>query len=404
MANNQSRGFFPVAVAGIMEPSLRILVGADSPQDPNSGAAGTVFATNAALRDLGHHVDTIWADDLPHRIRHWNLHFLLELPRAYQRVVQERASATSYDVIQLSQPHAWLAARDNRRRRRHAILVNRSHGLESMADAALGYWLPRIGASRSRFPHSLFSPLLRRALHRHIALVVRYADGMIVPAQDIRGFLLAEYDVDPARITVIPHGVPDEFLATPRRSWKAERLHNLLHVGQHSVLKGAPLMVAALEAVFSANPEVRFTWVCSRAHHGEALALFRPQFRARVTMQDWTTQQELLALYDSHGVFVAHSIYEGAAKACTEAMARGLVLVTSAVGALKDHVQQGVNGCIVDVGDSEAMAGHVLTACADAERSEMMGRRAAETMATMSWRACAAAAVEYYRELRAMRG
>ena len=43
---------------------MKILVGADVPPDPNSGAAGTVYQTNAALRELGHDVDEIWANDI----------------------------------------------------------------------------------------------------------------------------------------------------------------------------------------------------------------------------------------------------------------------------------------------------------------------------------------------------
>ncbi len=69
-----------IAVAG---PPLRILVGADVPPDLNPGASGTVLQTNLALRELGHHVDEIWADDLGRRIRHGNLHYAFELPRAY---------------------------------------------------------------------------------------------------------------------------------------------------------------------------------------------------------------------------------------------------------------------------------------------------------------------------------
>ncbi|MBE9203856.1 hypothetical protein IQ218_10925 [Synechocystis salina LEGE 06099] len=74
-----------------MSPSpLRILTVADTPCDPNSGAAGTVYYTNQALRQLGHEVDEIWADDLgPRRIAHGNLHSLLEQPRAYRIAVME---------------------------------------------------------------------------------------------------------------------------------------------------------------------------------------------------------------------------------------------------------------------------------------------------------------------------
>ena len=92
---------------------MRILVGAAVPSNPNSGAAGTVFHINKTLRELGHEVDEIWAPDIKRKIQHGNLHYLLELPCAYRNAVRERTETRQYDVIQLSQPHAFLAAKDH---------------------------------------------------------------------------------------------------------------------------------------------------------------------------------------------------------------------------------------------------------------------------------------------------
>jgi glycosyltransferase involved in cell wall biosynthesis len=109
-----------------------------------------------------------------------------------------------------------------------------------------------------------------------------------------------------------------------------------------------------------------------------------------------------VGLYDHHGVFVAHSIYEGAAKACTEAMARGLVLDTSAVGALKDHVVDASNGYRAEVGDVDAMASSILRACSQQEQSIQIGREAADFMRNKGWRACAESSVAFYDQLLTM--
>ena len=42
------------------EGRVRILVGADVRPDPNPGAAGTVYATNNALRELGYEIEETW--------------------------------------------------------------------------------------------------------------------------------------------------------------------------------------------------------------------------------------------------------------------------------------------------------------------------------------------------------
>ena len=49
---------------------MKVLMMADTPADPNRGAAGTEVQTARMLRALDHGVDTIWADDLGRRIAH----------------------------------------------------------------------------------------------------------------------------------------------------------------------------------------------------------------------------------------------------------------------------------------------------------------------------------------------
>lgn len=381
------------------EGPLRILVGADTDIDPNSGAAGTVYATNRALRELGHEVSEVWGKDLPHRIRHWNLHYLLELPRAYRDVVRRRTRDWPADVIQLSQPHAWLAARDHRRRRRHGVFVNRSHGLESMADAALLAWQRRLGIAPQRFPRAWVSARLREALHEHINRVVRYADGLIVPAEEIRDHLVHAHRADPSRIAVIHHGVPDEFIDTPRPELSGERLRRILNVGQCSPHKGPSLMAQAVSDALAAARELNFTWVCAQEHHARALALFDPEFHPRIEMRSWRSQNDLLQTLDEHGIFVSHAVYEGAAKASSEAMARGLAVVNTAVGAMREHAEGGLAARLVAVGDTAAMTDEILRLARSPEFSRRLGMQAAAVASKLRWRECASMSVNFYREL-----
>lgn len=383
---------------------MRILVGADAPPNPDSGAAGTVVATNLALRTLGHEVEAFWDVDLAHRIRHWNLHYWLELPREYRREVARRCSGKDYDVIQLSQPHAWMAARDHQRRRRRGIIVNRSHGLECMADHALARGHRELGMPANRFPRNLLAPALQRRLHASIDRVVRFSDGLIVPAQDIKDHLVAHHGADPERVAVIHHGVPEAFLRTPVRPMSVERLSRMLCVAQYSFIKGPQFLARAASQVLRCNSRASLTWVCSRVHHAEARSLFPSELQPRVTLLDWQAQDELIALYDSHGIGLAHSLYEGAAKACAEAMARGLILVSSAVGAVKDHVRQGENGYRVDVGDSAGMADMILAAMGDLPAAEQISSAARLTAVKLTWEDCARRAVDFYRSLLDRKG
>ena len=60
-------------------------------------------------------VDEIWAEALGRRIEHGNLHYLFELPWAYRREVRKACARQTYDVIELNQPHAYLASQDHHR-------------------------------------------------------------------------------------------------------------------------------------------------------------------------------------------------------------------------------------------------------------------------------------------------
>src|SRR5260370_12779067 len=110
---------------------MRILVASAVARDPTQGASGTLCATVDTLRALGHDVHEIWSPDLePRRIGHANLYYLAELPRRYRDVIRQRTEQVSFEVVQVSQPHAWLAAKDHRRKGLPGVFINRSHGWE----------------------------------------------------------------------------------------------------------------------------------------------------------------------------------------------------------------------------------------------------------------------------------
>ncbi|HEY4641165.1 MAG TPA: hypothetical protein VII75_07450, partial [Thermoanaerobaculia bacterium] len=131
---------------------MHILLMADTSADPDSGAAGTDIRTAEALRELGHEVDEIWADTLGRRIRHGNLHYLLELPRAYEREMLRAMSGKPYDLIYVSQSHGWLAAKTLHESGSPALFLHRSHGFEPHAQRVVSAWEHRLGVPQPILP------------------------------------------------------------------------------------------------------------------------------------------------------------------------------------------------------------------------------------------------------------
>lgn len=368
---------------------MQILTVADVPPDPNSGAAGTVFHTNVALRELGHEVDEIWADRLgPRRIRHGNLHSLIEQPRAYRREVLKAVSDRHYDAIIMSQPQAYLAAKALRKSGFGGAVINRSHGLELRVDSAVAKWHRKLRVPESRFPKSLATPVLRKLLHRHWSQVMKYVDAVVVPCEMDRSFLLRRYRAPPGFVRTIHHGVSDSMLNSPVLPMTPERQREILHVGQFAFFKGPHLVGRIMNHVFDQATDVTMTWVTSEHGCQHASELIEPRHRSRVRFLRWTTQEQLVRVYDEHGIFLFPTLCEGAAKSSLEAMARGLCVVASNNSGMRDYIKHSVSGYLCPVGDVDVFVSMTLMA-AYTEDASAMSVAARQYAQQKTWDTCA---------------
>lgn len=362
---------------------MRFLVGADYASDPDSGAAGTVFHSIRGLRDIGCDVDEFWQDDLGRRIRHGNLHYWLELPRAFRRVVAERCAKTSYDVVLLSQPHAYLAAKYLRRVHPRILFLNRSHGWEGAVDDVmkrLAVTQPSISALRDGLQR-----WMRARLAKHQDRVVEYADGMVVGSELIARFLHERYAYPLDRIGIIPHGVSADYLAGDLPVERPGRWKKILYVGQYTPIKAPDQVARVLNSVLGRQPEALAGWVCDATHHGEVRRWLDPRIQGRVTLYPWMNQADLKSVFDEYGLFIFPSWYEGCAKAPIEAMSRGLAVVSSRIGGPADRIRHGINGFLYEPGETDAMAVQIGRLIDDPSSARRMGLQARQDVANITW-------------------
>ena len=90
-----------------------------------------------------------------------------------------------------------------------------------------------------------------------------------------------------------------------------------------------PYSYRHLNRVLPKNPKAKMTWVTAQASHAWIIEKLLPELRERVTLKDWIPQEQLISLYDQHGLFLFPSFTEGFGKASLEAMTRGLCVVAS---------------------------------------------------------------------------
>ncbi|MEA2338258.1 MAG: hypothetical protein QOE82_2265 [Thermoanaerobaculia bacterium] len=377
---------------------------ADTPPDPNRGAAGTEVRTLHALRALGHEVDAIWSDDLGRRIRHGNLHILLEQPRAYERAAVDALARKTYDVVHVNQPHGFRAARAVHRLSPGTAFIHRSHGFELNVEETLRPWIEKFGSDERSALRRAATQALSPLLQRHSKLIAREADGHVVSSSIDAAFLHERMRVPREKIATIPQAAPDDFLQDNAAPMTAERLRRILNVGQFAFVKGPMIAAEAMNHLAIAEPNLRFTWVCDRASEESIRALLTAEANALLEVVPWTTQEALRDLYDAHGIFLFPSFFEGFGKAFLEAMSRGLCVVASDVGGMHDVIESGRNGMLVPPGDAKAVAESTLAIIRDPARAAAMSVAAASTARQYTWDRVARALTAFYEaRLTAMR-
>ena len=86
------------------------------------------------------------------------------------------------------------------------------------------------------------------------------------------------------------------------------------------------------------------------------------------------TRAELGRAYHALDVYLVPSRQEGGPKAVLESMATGVPLVTTRVGQAQELVEDGRNGLLVGVDDSEALAASAVRVHADAALARVAPR------------------------------
>jgi glycosyltransferase involved in cell wall biosynthesis len=247
-------------------------------------------------------------------------------------------------------------ARELRAFRPHAVLAQGAPDLH-------GDW---------RAPTRLYGSRLRGALNpvadRVALAALRKADGIRTVTGYTTG-LVRELGLEPA----------DEFPA---------------YMDFDSFLRTAPLKLPERPAALFVGVLERYKNVDGLAEAWRRAATQVPQAQLRLvgsgTMRplveelvaelpeqtSWTerlTQSEVSSALDESTLLVLPSRSEGMGRVIVEAFCRGRPLVASRVGGIPDLVEDGVNGLLVEPGDTEALAAALVRLLTDRTLAERLG-------------------------------
>jgi len=378
---------------------MRILFAADVLPNPDSGAAGTEYQTIRSLRLLGNDVDEIWEQDLPHRIKHGNLHYLLELPKGYRDTIGQKCKNKTYDVIHVNQGHSYIAALDHVKLNRPGVFICRSHGLEDHMELVLKAWRRKLGIRNRSLLKSIPGKAIDILLLRHQKLAAKYVQGYIVSSSMDQQFLIDKHGFPSERVTCIPQAPPDLYTKLPALKMSPERLKKILHIGNFQYWKGPHAVVATINKRSSDQQSMELTWISQKADHLSIYKLLTPDARKRTCFIDWIPQDELISIYDQNGIFLYPPLFDGFGKVFLEAMSRGLCVIGTQTGGMRDIIKDGRNGYLVDSAGTVEIVEIIRSLWKNHDIAITISESAINTAILYSWNRVAKETAAFYQHI-----
>jgi glycosyltransferase involved in cell wall biosynthesis len=193
-------------------------------------------------------------------------------------------------------------------------------------------------------PASVGDALARR---RYLATLLDGAEAVLPVSQSFANLYRAS---GVRRVRAVPNGVPP-LAVEPRVPSPSGRVR-LAHVGGLTAHKGWHLLQAALREARYANLEL--TLVDHTGVGGETRDEVWGATPVRIVGK--TPQEAMGAFYAAHDVLVAPSIWpESFGLVAREALAAGLRVIASDLGAMGEDIVPGVNGWVIDVATPAAL-------------------------------------------------
>jgi glycosyltransferase involved in cell wall biosynthesis len=234
-----------------------------------------------------------------------------------------------------------------------------------------------------------------------LAELVRRTAATVVLSRSAEKLLTRTYGVDPLRLEVIPHGIPDLPLAgaaTVKPAVGMAGREVILSFGLLGPGKGCELALTALPAVVAARPTAMYVILGAtqpgilrregEAHRESLVSLvaelgmgghvqFVDRFVGRVELTRWLQAADVIvAPYADPGQTVAGTL--------AYAMGAGRAVVATPFAHALELLANG-RGVIVPPADAAALAMAIVALLADPDERAAIGRRAHEDTRSMTW-------------------
>jgi len=202
--------------------------------------------------------------------------------------------------------------------------------------------------------------------------IVNGADGIRVVSSGIKDKLI-KAGVPEKKVRIIPTPVNvEKFEKYDDRKIKRLRLKNknhktIINVGRKDPSKDYKTLFKTIELVYEDYKKLAFWQIGANIYLSGKI---KGDDNLILNSVKKVKQKDLINYYHTSDVYVSSSCSESFGKVLVEAMASGLPVVATATTGSREVIEDGVNGFLVPIGDSEALAKKVLYLLNNPDKAE----------------------------------
>jgi glycosyltransferase involved in cell wall biosynthesis len=235
------------------------------------------------------------------------------------------------------------------------------------------------------------NPLARLLIRR----ILRLPDVLIVQSDYWKSFILSL--TKPRRIRVVNNFL--DISQFPSPAAKNPDTRKVLFIcGTESLRKGLDVVLESIRYLsHDGIGNSKFIFVASNEQIRKRVREL--QVHPYVEFRDILSKQEMIREYGEANLFVLPSFGEGFPNSLLEAMASGLPVVATRVGAVPEVVEHNINGILIEPGDPGALTRAIKKILNDPELGETLGRNNLEKVKKYSARRGVDELDSIYREL-----
>lgn len=358
---------------------MNILFVSNFKNNPNSGAAGSLIMIGQNIEQLGHKVSYIWSSPV-RRIKSPYLYGFFELPFTQYRQIKKALDEVQYDVVMVSQPYSWWAAKKLKKKYPSTQFVNRSHGWESRI-APINW---QITFDKSATSANIKNKVTHSLLKLYSYFTVKYFDKIICASSSDTDFLKTNYPDFAYKIFGIGYGLDERFIGLPVRDVPNKRL-GFLFAGQYVVRKGTKDLAEAFRKLVNVSSEFTLTFVIDKDSVSAAESDFDFLPADCLQVMSWISRDELREMYKAKDVFLMPSYGEGYGKTTLEAMACGMCCIGYSEGALQDIGIHKQNALLSQPGDLKGLFENIEFAIKNPMTVNLIGKHAHANVQSVTW-------------------